>query len=363
MKKKNEKWQQLVMLLICIVVMAVAAIERDGKIFGHQMRGQKQETAVKAAPQANMRTLDDGTIVINTTVLGKDITGYAGNVPLEIYLKDGKIMQVKALKNSETPDFFGQASALLTQWNGKTVDEALAMKVDAVSGATFSSRGIIGNMKQGLQFASKNAATPSLLDKIDHSPKSIVGFIVVLLAAIVPLFYHNKKYRLVQLILNVAVLGLWCGTFLSYSLMIGYVSSGINVWVSFIPVIMLMTAFIYPLFGKKSYYCTNICPFGSLQELAGKCNSHKWKLSTATNKKLVAFREILWGILMFLMLIGVGMDWMNYELFSAFIFQSAAVVVMVFAVIVVILSLFVPRPYCRFICPTGSLFKFAQNTK
>ena len=55
--------------------------------------------------------------------------------------------------------------------------------------------------------------------------------------------------------------------------------------------------------------------------------------------------------------------YLHYELFSAFIFQSVAVVVMVFAVVVVILSLFVPRPYCRFVCPTGNLFKFAQNTK
>jgi uncharacterized protein with FMN-binding domain len=47
------------------------------------------------------------------------------------------------LKNSETPEFFAQASKLLTAWNGKTVDDAQKMKVDGVSGATYSSRGIL----------------------------------------------------------------------------------------------------------------------------------------------------------------------------------------------------------------------------
>ena len=63
-----------------------------------------------------MRTLDDGTKVINTTVLGKDITGYGGNVPLEIYVKESRIVKVKALKNAETPEFFAEVKPLLSKW-------------------------------------------------------------------------------------------------------------------------------------------------------------------------------------------------------------------------------------------------------
>ena len=81
--------------------------------------------------------------------------------------------------------------------------------------------------------------------------KTISALIVVLLAAIVPLFYRNKHYRTVQLLLNVVVLGFGCGTFLSWSMFVNFVSSGINFWASLVPIIMLTTAFIYPLFGKK----------------------------------------------------------------------------------------------------------------
>lgn len=359
-----KKLEQIVLLLTCFCVVAVAAIQRDGNILGHDLNAQSDTTQAEAPRVEPMKTLSDGTQVINTTDLGKDISGYGGAVPLEIYLKDGKIEKVEALKNSETPDFFKAASPLLSRWNGKTPDEALNMKVDAVSGATFSSRGIIGNMRAGLQYASKNAATTSFFDKMDLSAKSIIGLIVVLMGAILPLFLHSKRYHTLQLWLNVVVLGLWSGTFLSWSLFVNFMSSGINVWVSLIPIVMLITAFIYPLFGKKNYYCTNICPFGSAQDLAAKANKkHKLKLGQNAVKRLGYFRQLLFAVLMVLMLTGVFFDWMNYELFTAFIFQSASVVVIALAVLVVILAVFIPRPYCRFVCPTGTLFKLSQNQK
>lgn len=357
--KVTKKIEQIVILISCLAIMVVAAAERDGKVWGHSLNEEPADTAAAAGGAAvdTMRTLADGTVVVNTTNLAKDVSGFGGPVPLEIYIKDGKISKVEALKNSETPDFFNQAKALLTRWNGKTVEEAQQMKVDGVSGATFSSRGIIGNMERGLQFAAKNSKKPSILDKLDLSAKTIVGLVVVLLAAIIPLFYHNKQWRIIQLSLNVIVLGLWCGTFLSWSLFVNFMSNGINVWVSLIPIIMLITAFIYPLFGKKQYYCTNICPFGSLQELAGKTTHNHRKMGPKTVKRLTLFRRILFAVLMILMLTGVWSAWMDYELFTAFIFNSASIVVIILAVVFVLLSVFVPRPYCRFVCPTGTMFK------
>lgn len=357
MKRITKKAEQVIILLICLLIMVTAAIQRDGKVWGHDLRQSSKDTTTTAVASDTMRTLSDGTIIVNTTTLAKDISGYGGPVPLEIYIKDGKVSKVEALKNSESPDFFGQAKALLTRWNGKTIEEAQQMKVDGVSGATFSSCGIIGNMQRGLQYAAKSTAKPSILDKMDLSAKTIIGLVVVLIGAVIPLFYHNRRWRTIQLSLNVIVLGLWCGTFLSWSLFINYASSGINLWISLIPIVMLITAFIYPLFGKKQFYCTNICPFGSLQELAGKTHKKKWKMSGKMVKRLNNFRQILFALLMVLTLTGIFSAWTDYELFTAFIWQSASIVVIILAIVFVLLSVFVPRPYCRFVCPTGTVFK------
>ena len=350
-----KKLQQLFLLLACILVLAVAAVQRDGKLLGNRVfSNDNKEIKTKID---TLRTLDDGRVVINTTYLAKDVKGFGGAVPLEIYLKKGKVQQVKALHNSETPEFFQEASELLNRWNGKTTEQALAMKVDGVTGATYSSNAIIGNMKAGLQYAAKNVKETSFFDRLDLRAKTIIGFIVVLMAAIIPLFVKNKRYRVFQLLLNFVVLGLWGGTFISWSVLVDFMSGGMNVWISFIPIIMLITAFIYPLFGKKNYYCTHVCPLGSVQELAGMTNQNKLKMSKQTVQYLEHFRKLLFWVLMILMLAGVWSQWMDYELFVAFIFKSAAWVIILIAVVFILLSFFVPRPYCRFVCPMGSLLK------
>lgn len=350
-----KKLQQILIILTAFAVMAVAAYNRNGKVWGHDFN--TADTVANTSAADTMRTLADGTFVVNTTSLAKDVSRFGGPVPLEIYIRNGKVSKVVALKNSETPDFFSHASSLLTRWNGKSIDEAAKMKVDGVSGATFSSRGIIGNMQRGLQYAAKNAKEPSPFDRMDLSAKGIAALIVVLLAAIVPLFYRNRRWRTVQLVLNIGILGLWCGTFLSWATFLNFAANGIDVLAALVPVVMLITAFVYPLFGKRQFYCTHVCPFGSLQELAGRTNSRKWKMSPTVIRRLNIFRELLFAVLMVLMATGVFAEWVDYELFTAFAFQSASIVVIVLAVVFVVLSVFVPRPYCRFVCPTGSLFK------
>ena len=326
-----KKLQQTFILITCIIVIAVAAAQRDGKIWGEQLSNNKKTTTTNQID--TLRTLDDGTIIINTTYLAKDVKGFGGTVPLNIYIK-----------------------------NGKTTEQALAMKVDGVSGATFSSRGIIGNMKAGLVYASKKAQQPSIFEKMDLRAKSLIGLLVVLMAAIIPLFVKKKRYRIFQLSLNVVVLGLWGGTFISWSVLVGFMSGGINFWISFVPIVMLITAFIYPLFGKKNYYCSNVCPYGAAQELVGMTNHHKWKMSKQLVQNLEHFRKILFWVLMILMLVGVWSKWMDYELFVAFIFQSTSWVVILIAILFLVLAIFIPRPYCRFVCPMGSLFKLSSTS-
>jgi len=97
--------------------------------------------------------------VVNTEKLGKEVMGYAGTTPVEITVTDGKIEKVVALPNSETPGFFQRVldSPIFTALTGKTVKEASEVKLDAVSGATYSSKAVIENIRLGLQEAAKKA--------------------------------------------------------------------------------------------------------------------------------------------------------------------------------------------------------------
>lgn len=372
---KNKNFiPALLSLVVVVLILSAAAIVRDGRIFGIDLRHAHTMTDAVALGNDTMSVHPDGTIVVDTRLLAKDVQGYGGPVPLRIRVsKGGVVDSIVAEPNAETPDFFNHASTLFGQWQGKTVDEAMAEEVDAVTGATFSSRAIITNVQRGLAYAKQHAAlgnAPDATGSVDVSGASassggftlggIVALIVVLMGAVVPLFVKNRRWHYVQLSLNVIVLGLWTGTFVSYTLLMRLFSGGINL-VTFgtlaAPLVMVLVAMLYPLAGRPGHYCAHVCPFGSAQELAGKLTRRKPRLSPRLNRALNVFRNVLWGVLMVLMLTATWTAWMDYELFTAFLYTSASVWVIAIAVLFLVLSIWVPRPYCRFVCPTGSLLR------
>ena len=97
------------------------------------------------------------TLVINTTDLCKHVIGYDGPTPLVIKVVDGVVASVEALPNTESPSYFDRVikGGLLKAVVGKKVDEAAKMKLDAVSGATYSSEAVIENLRAGLQKAAR----------------------------------------------------------------------------------------------------------------------------------------------------------------------------------------------------------------
>ena len=361
----RRQWTQILCLVTCFLMMMSIAVLRGGKLFGHDFTAQQTTSAETPTDTvATMRTSPDGATVINTTSLGADLIGYAGPVPIELYLRDGRIERLEVLPNSETPSFLEAVTdELPARWVGRTADEAATMEVDVVSGATYTSRALIGNVRLAAAYATDHPAAPSLWDAVDLSPKSLIALLVVLLAAILPLFVRSRVYHTVQLVLNVAVLGFWSGSFLSYTLFLGYLTNGTEVLLSIVPIVMLVTAFVYPLFGRPQYYCTHICPLGSLQQLAGRASRRKWRLSMRVVRFLDRFRQWLWVALMILLWAGVLTEWIDWELFPAFLVRTAPVVLIILTGVVTLLSAFIPRPYCRFVCPTGTLFKMSEGLK
>lgn len=102
-------------------------------------------------------TRENGMYIIDTTTLGKNIEGYNGPTPLKIYIKKNKVVKIEALKNQETPKYYARVKkALFDKWNNLKVSEAQKLKVDGVTGATYTSEAVIKNVQLGLDYYKKN---------------------------------------------------------------------------------------------------------------------------------------------------------------------------------------------------------------
>ncbi len=357
----------IVNLLIVMLLLLAVVINRDAKIMGtpineiecskkvqkEQLEGERLE-AVESVDE-------EGNRVINSTTLAKDVKGFAGTTPVEVYIDGDKIEKVVFLKNTETPSFQKQVdkSGLAKKWNGMSVEEAVTASFDAVSGATYTSKAIEKNVQRAAQYA--NNVEPESSSLLNLSWKDIAGLCVLLLGVFSTFSKFCNRYIVnIQMILNVAVLGFWCGSFLSLTTITAWLSNGFNLSMSIVPIAMLAIAVLMPLFNKKGTYCSTHCPMGSAQGLMGLIPVKNWKINPKVFKILTKVRYYLLAVLLFMMWLGVGFDLMNYEVFSAFIIKSASIVVLVMAVLFLILSVFIPRPYCKFVCPTGALITVSQ---
>ncbi len=125
---------QLFKILLCVAVLAVSVAPVESKT--------KKKTAAKPAQ----------TQVVYTGDIAKKVYGYNGTTPLNIHIEGGRIVRIEALPNNETPQYFKRVVAkIFPMYEGKTVAEAKAMHVDAVTGATYSSEAVIKNIQMGLE--------------------------------------------------------------------------------------------------------------------------------------------------------------------------------------------------------------------
>lgn len=93
----------------------------------------------------------DGSVTIDTSTL-RTRDGYNGPTPLLIYLdSDERISKIEVLPNDESPAYWQMVEEKLsTAWNGVPADQVRTFRVDAVSGATFSSYAFISNVRAGI---------------------------------------------------------------------------------------------------------------------------------------------------------------------------------------------------------------------
>lgn len=353
---RRDRWYAIGSFIVICCILCSLAMVHEKSVFGFSPGEQRKQE--KISP---IKKLDNGEI-INTTELGSKILGYGGTVPIEIFVRDGRIDSIRALPNNETPEVFRRLyeENLMKVWNGHTLKEAASLQVDGVSGATYSSNAVIGNVRAGVDYAlGLQSVKPDHPSGFLASISLIAALIVILSGAVIPLFIHgNLRYRLIQQILNVVILGFWAGVFIDYAMMLNFFAHGLSFTLAgVVTIVLLIIGLLYPVFNKPGHYCMWICPFGSLQELAGRIHKRKIRMSPGLLKTLDTFRSILWVVLLSLLFIGYGYQWIDYEIFTGFIVRSASWIVICVGILFVILSVFINRPFCRFVCPTGTLLR------
>lgn len=109
---------------------------------------------------SEVKTLKDGTYTASAY-------GYSGLVNITLTVKDGKIIEITNT-NSDTRSFFNKAWRKIQP---QILEKQTAEGIDTVSGATFSSTGILDASKSALEQAKITEVEPSVTPKPTSTPK------------------------------------------------------------------------------------------------------------------------------------------------------------------------------------------------
>jgi hypothetical protein len=363
--------------LLLIILLLVAAAAWRGQIFGIKTDGTSHDIP-KAELTANdgKKFFQEASIIskidnqhfqifnANREPLGQAIWykgehGYGGRIPLFVFFDTKNIVRgVLPGKHYETSDYLNDIleSGFLSQWNGISKDSVLSHQVDMISGATLSSQAIISGVKSVV------SGSEVIADYSLFTLKNLLSFALLILLTIAYLIPKwLMKYRTILQVLSLVVFGFWLHHLLSLNQIMAWVAAGFNFKAQYFIVVLFILAIILPVVFGKSFYCSGVCPYGAAQELCGKTTSKKIKLPPVLTKILRYSREAIFFAIMIILWAGFIIDLSLVEPFAAFFITKAGYFTMALAGFFLIVSLFVPKAWCKYFCPTGYLLEWIRN--
>lgn len=297
-----------------------------------------------------------------------DIRGYGGNLKLAIIAdNDEKITGLTILSHRETPSWIKGLHNIkfFDSWNGKTIEDISGHKVDAVSGATFTTEAVskIIDKRAGILAGNNEYIISS--EKAEFrwlDGKSSVVLYFILFISIVALFIKKlNRFRIYIQILSIIFFGIISGKFISIFFLDTLSVNGLRILTSWTSVILLILSVSIPLFLNKHFYCYYICPFGGVQTILAKIPVKKIKPNLKVLKFMRVLRLLIFLSMLIMITTSLQINLTLVEPFSIFIFSSAATITIAGSVIIFIASIFMKNPWCVYLCPTGQFFDLLKD--
>lgn len=329
-KTVHENKLEWIILFIILSIFAINIISKEPK------------QVTKASSTASESTQYIETKDIN----GSDkILGYGGPLNLALNLDNNQVIQSIELKeNNETPYYVQNIDTLLNKYIGISLcDSGKLVEVDAISGATITSNAVLENLVN-VAAQAKQCSKPKVVQKTNFANyKSIMLIAVFLLLSIVakPLL-RKSLVRTVYL----AVVAITLGIYFQIQFSSADIVKLINLD-RFRFDFAIGIVFITLLFGRL--YCAYLCPFGALSELASKLSKYRFKFK---NNNLFKLKYLF---LITIIVAAIFSQMKHFDEVLTVFFSGKIDLIYCVAIVSLIISIFIPRFWCKYFCPSGAL--------
>jgi len=305
-------------------------------------------------------------------VVQSQSNGFGGPLSVILAINDSIISKVIVSDHKETPSYIAKVfkSELFHSFDNKNIKEVILAKPDAISGATKSAKAFINATISASKTVAKTIYQIDVAD--DSKPAYKIGlaeFVIIILYCMAILSWYLKpKIRKVLHTISLFISVIFLGFVFDQQITISTISSLLNGyipdWQSNMPIyLLLLLLALSLLIWNKNTYCEWVCPFGAAQNILGKIGNAKACPARKSRKRLnLTLSFIVWAALI-VSLLFQNPGIISYEVFNGLFRLTGTTLLFILLIVSLILSLFIKRPWCSYLCPITPSVKYFQSLR
>lgn len=309
-----------------------------------------------------------GLIYLTTDIAPASSYGYSGPIGVLVFVNTTGYIQ--SIRMWHITDSF---AVLVTQswlngFVGRSVFETMTVGKDVtpISGATFSSTGITGGVRDAGRAAVNaynNVSTGGgggvvsaivaffrdmgLVDFI-----KIFGLVALYAGAVVAFVRDDERIKYAVFAGSIVLIGVYASRMISISDMPTFLSLNLPPLSSSLYWYLLYGGAILTSVVWGRIYCGYLCPFGAVTEIMYKLSPVKRVFPKRLHDRLDKFKYF--NAVIVLIGFGLGVSFLDYEPFATLFLLKGDAIAWIVLGAVLVLSLFYNRFYCSYICPVSA---------
>jgi len=297
-----------------------------------------------------------------------EAAGYGGPLAVAVAVDgEGGVQGTAIVAHRETPSFFQRVarSGLRERLVGKGYADPFELgdDVDGVTGATTTSRALAeavrdGSRRVALERLGRTVPLPEPPPVRFGAPEiTVLALYAAGLVGQRRRLPFRKALRWTTLLTGLVVLGFWLNLPLTISRVSSFLLGYWPQWQTNLYWYLLIGGILFiATVDNKNGYCAWFCPFGAAQECMAVIGGAKLTVARVYRRRLVwVHRGLAWLALMLAFLFrNPGLS--SYEVFGALFAFTGSTVLFALLGIVLVVSVFVKRPWCHYLCPLDPVY-------
>lgn len=301
-----------------------------------------------------------------------EANGYGGPMKVVAAIDPlGSVINVSIIEHRETPSWYKKVLAghYTDKLIGKNYKEKFEIDsdIDGITGATYTTGAIVEATKKAV----REIAKTQLGFEIPEEEKVGVYFgipeltlILLFLVSWVSSTVRIKRKKVIRwvcLITGMVVLGFMFNRPLN---LVNVNKFLIGFWpdwrLHFYWYFLIIGVYLVLITQKKNVYCGWFCPFGATQECLGVLGKAKFVSVGKYTELLKWLRRVVVWIAIIIAFIFRNPGISSYEVYGTLFNLTGTTLQFLLLTIVMLVSLFIYRPWCSFLCPFRSIDEFIR---